>query len=79
VTEQERQQIKQRIAQWEAAAPVMQALRDEQVRASDTVQGVRQLAGLATLTLRNQPPRLESGLVEQQWWFAKLHPHDRTR
>lgn len=79
MTETERQRIKERIAQWAAAAPVMQALRDEEVRRSDTVLGIRQLAGVAAMTLRDLPPRQECGLVEQQAWFAKLRSHDRTR
>jgi len=79
MTDLERQRLKERVAQWAAAAPVMQALRDEEVRQSDTEQGIRQLAGIASMTLRDQPPRTESGLVEQQAWFAKLRAHDRNR
>jgi len=79
VTDLERQQIRERIAQWAAAAPVMQALRDEDVRQSITADGIQQLAGVATMTLRDQPPRRECGLVEQQAWFAKLRSHDRNR
>lgn len=79
MTESERQRTKERIAQWAAAAPVMQALRDEEVRQSDTAQGIRQLTGVATMTLRDMPPRSVSGLVEQQAWFTKLRSHDRTR
>jgi hypothetical protein len=79
MTDLERQQIKERIAQWAAAAPVMQALRDEDVRQSTTAVGVQQLAGVATMTLRDQPPRSECGLVEQQAWFTKLRFHDRDR
>ncbi|MBN8249451.1 MAG: hypothetical protein J0L84_18650 [Verrucomicrobia bacterium] len=79
MTDLERQQIRERIAQWDAAAPVMQALRDEEVRRTDTAQGIHQLAGLAALTLRDQPPRSESGLVEQQAWFARLRAYERNR
>lgn len=76
MTDLERQQIQERIAQWAAAAPVLQAVRDEDVRNSDTATGIRQLSGVATMTLRDQSPRRESGLVEQQAWFAKLRGHD---
>ena len=57
----------------------MQALRDNEVRESITAEGIRQLAGVAAMTLRDQPPRRECGLVEQQVWFSKLYFHDRTR
>jgi len=72
VTDAERQLIKQRIDQWAAAAPVMQALRDEDVRCSNTAEGIFQLAGVAAMTLRDMPPRTECGLIEQQAWFTKL-------
>ena len=79
MSETERQLILKRIQQWADAAPVMQALRDDEVRQSVTAEGIRQLAGVAAMTLRYQPPRRECGLVEQQVWFSKLYFHDRTR
>lgn len=79
MTEAERELTKKRIQQWAEAAPVMQALRDEEVRRSDTAEGIRQLAGVAGMTLKDMPPRQECGLIEQQDWFAKLRAHDRTR
>ena len=77
MTDLERQQIKERVAQWAAATPVMQALRDAEVRRPDTAEGISQLAGVATMTLRDQPPRGDCGLVEQQAWFTKFRCHDR--
>jgi hypothetical protein len=72
VTETERQRIKERIAQWAAAAPVMQALRDEEVRRTDTGDAILQLNDAFASSLLHDAARETSGLVEQQAWFGRL-------
>lgn len=72
MTEAERQRIKERIAQWAAAAPVMQALRDEEVRRTNTGEAILQLNDAFASSLIHYPARETSGLVEQQAWFGRL-------
>lgn len=71
MTEAERAAIKERIAQWERAAPVLQAVRDEDIRNADTAQAMRTFTGSASWAVIHRPALPTSGLVEQQRWFQK--------
>lgn len=72
MTEAERQLIKSRIDQWAAAAPVMQKLRDEEVRRTNTSEAILQLNDAFESAMLHYAARETSGLVEQQAWFSKL-------
>lgn len=72
VTEAERELIRRRIQQWADAAPVMQALRDEEVWRTNTTEANLQLNDAFQSALLHYKPRETSGLVEQQAWFAKM-------
>jgi hypothetical protein len=66
------------LARWvdisRSAGPELEAIRRREIQAIDTCEAVRQIFGCSELW-PDQPPRLTSGLVEQQAWFAKLR-HD---
>jgi hypothetical protein len=70
--EAERTALKERIAAWERAAPVLQELRDEDIREADTISAIESMTLLFRDAVKNFPPEPTSGLVEQQRWFAKL-------
>ena len=72
MTEAEKAAIKERIAAWERAAPVLQRVRDDDIRAADTHRSMQLFAGSAEWAVRNRPAMPTSGLVEQQRWFMKL-------
>ncbi len=72
MTEAEKAAIKERIAAWDRAAPVLQAVRDADIRASDTGQAMRIFSGSALWAAVHRPAPPSSGLVEQQRWFMKL-------
>lgn len=72
MTEAERELTKRRIQQWADAAPVMQALRDEEVRRTNTTEAILQLNDAFESALLHYGARETSGLVEQQAWFAKM-------
>ena len=64
--------IKARINQWGAAAPLLQAIRDENIKTANTLQSMKCFSGMVLSALPTHPPRPWSGLVEQQQWFRKL-------
>ena len=61
-----------RIAQWAAAAPMLQEVRDRDIREADTTRSLRNLAGIVLQTASTMPERTTSGLVNQQRIFLKL-------
>jgi hypothetical protein len=70
--EREKQRVRQWIRNWEAAAPVLQRLRDEAIRNADTAAAIEQLSDAYESARRHWTPPTTSGLVEQQRWFARL-------
>jgi len=62
------------VARWRSAAPLLQQVRDADIRAADTVAMVASCNLLFRDALKRFPPRPDSGLVEQQRWFNKLRP-----
>ena len=67
------EELRQWVARWKRVGPELEAIREREIREADTVKAVRDLFGDEELTCL-PPPRLSSGLVEQQAWFAKLRP-----
>jgi len=70
--EREKQRVRQWIRNWEAARPVLERLRDEAIRNTDTAAAIEQLSDAFESARRHWMPPATSGLVEQQRWFAKL-------
>jgi hypothetical protein len=72
VTDAERTAYKERIAAWQRAAPVLQEVRDTDIRGANTHEAMRAFTGLTAWAVKNRPAEPTSGLVEQQRWFMKL-------
>jgi hypothetical protein len=72
--ELEEQRVRQWIRNWEEAAPVLQRLRDEAIRNTDTATAIEQLSDAFESARLHWSPPTTSGLVEQQRWFARLRP-----
>jgi hypothetical protein len=70
--EQEEQRIRQWIRNWEEAAPLLERLRDEAIRHTDTAKAIEQLSDAFESARHQWTPPTTSGLVEQQCWFARL-------
>jgi hypothetical protein len=70
--EREKQRVRQWVRNWEAAAPVLERLRDEAIRNADTSAVIKQLSDAFESARRHWPASTTSGLVEQQRWFARL-------
>jgi hypothetical protein len=64
--------IKSRIQQWKKAAPVLQEVRDNDIRLADTARALKLFSGAVLAALPTNPPVPWSGLVEQQQNFRKL-------
>lgn len=73
MTASEHADIERWVRTWETAAPELQWVRDADIRAADTAGTIECTAGLFRDAVRNLPPRPTSGLVEQQFWFMRLH------
>lgn len=59
---------------WDRAGKEMGAIRRRELEAMTDDDVRRHVEALFSGNYpRDLPPRLESGLVEQQVWFAKLH------
>ena len=74
MTATEKEALRAHVARWERAAPLLQQVRDADIRAADTVAMVACCNLLFRDALKHSPPRMDSGLVEQQRWFKKLRP-----
>ena len=72
MTELEREQTKRWIDTWAAAAPLLQQVRDADIRAADTASMIDCTAAMFRDAVLNFPPKPTSGLIEQQSWFKKL-------
>jgi hypothetical protein len=56
---------------WRSAAPVLERLRADAVRGSDTAAAIEQLSDAFESALLHYPPAATSGLVEQQRLFMR--------
>jgi hypothetical protein len=69
----EKENIRRWLAGWQTAGPILERLRAEAIRNSDTAVAIEQLSDAFESALRHYPPVATSGLVEQQRIFARLH------
>lgn len=72
MTDEERMLAKRWVDTWKAAGPLLEKVREDDIRASDTIRDFQIYAGLAEMEVAKRPPPPTSGLVEQQRWFMKL-------
>ncbi|MGI8601690.1 MAG: hypothetical protein ACR2OZ_01690 [Verrucomicrobiales bacterium] len=72
MTDEERELTKRWVETWKRAGPLLQAIRDEEIRAAKTADAFTAFASLSEHWIRTNPPLPSSGLVEQQRWFRKL-------
>lgn len=72
MSKREFEQRQERVRAWDSAAPALAALRREEIRNSDAA-GIRAIVPTADLLKRlGIELSAETGLIEQQAWFAKL-------
>jgi hypothetical protein len=69
---QDKDLIKSRVQQWKNAAPVLQEVRDHDIRLVNTAIAMKFFSGAVLAALPKNQPLPWSGLVEQQKFFRKL-------
>lgn len=69
---QQEQRERQWVRNWEAVGPVLEKLRAEAIRRTDTALVIEQLSDAFESARRHWSPPATSGLVEQQRLFARL-------
>ena len=72
MNESEKENIRRWLAGWQTAGPILERLRVEAIRNSDTAAAIEQLSDAFESALRHYLPPATSGLVEQQRIFARL-------
>ena len=72
MTEAERALTLRWIENWKRTAPVLDALRRKAIEEANTQEFVEAMDGMLESIFRENKPRLTTGLVEQQRWFAKM-------
>lgn len=68
----EKEMLRRWVDAWAEAGPELERIRLREVREEDTFLSLQILAPAFEQALRDNPPGLESGLVEMQRHFAKL-------
>ncbi len=71
MNEMDKESVQRWIAGWKAAGPVLEKLRKDAIRNSDTAKAIEQLSDAFDSALLHYPPSKTSGLVEQQRLFAR--------
>lgn len=70
----DRETMRKLVRIWDEAGPELEAIRRRELEAMTDEQAREAAADLLTFPLpADLPPRLDSGLVEQQYWFSKFH------
>lgn len=72
--EQEEQRVRMWVRNWQELGPILERLRDQEIRHTDTTTAIEQLSDAFESARRHWRPPTTSGLVEQQRWFARLRP-----
>jgi len=67
MTDRERQ--REYLLRWKTLGPVLQAIRDSEIRDADTAAAIEQFRDAFRIALRDLPARQSSGLVE---WHRRL-------
>ena len=58
--------MRQYVRVWDSNRPLLEAIRDREIREADTARSIRMFEQAARIALRNLPPRKTSGLVQWQ-------------
>lgn len=69
-------QLRAWVQNWIELGPMLEAIRRRELEAMTESQLREAALDLLTIPIpADLPPRIESGLVEQQRWFSRLHPN----
>lgn len=68
----EKEALQAYVERWQRIGPLLQEVRDADIRAADTASMIACSNLLFRDAVQHFPPSPDSGLVEQQRWFMKL-------
>ena len=63
---------KQWVDTWQKAGQALEQIKAEELRVMDSQEAIRQIMPICDWCIEHSEPRITSGLVEQQRWFAKM-------
>ena len=69
--EADKEQLRQYVRLWEENSPILEAIRDEEIRRADTSTSIRMFEEAFRIALRELPPRDSSGLVAWQDYMIR--------
>lgn len=72
MTTVEKEALRAYVERWQRVGPLLQEVRDADIRAADTTSMIACSNLLFRDAVKHFPPAPDSGLVEQQRWFMKL-------
>jgi hypothetical protein len=67
----DRRQQRDYVRIWEANGPLLQQIRDREIRRADTANAIRMFGQAFRIGVRELPPRESSGLVEWQDYMSR--------
>ena len=67
-----REQMREYVRIWRANGPLLNAIRDREIRQADTARSIAMFERVFQIALRDLPPRPDSGLVAWQDAMARL-------
>jgi len=68
------QRTREWVRNWQETGPILERLRDEEIRNTDTAAAIEALSDAYESARLHWTPPKTSGLVEQQRLFARLRP-----
>jgi hypothetical protein len=74
----EQEKLKEWVDNWKTTGEVLEKLRIDEMRKSDTYQSMLVLNDAFNAIVASDSIRSSSGLVEQQKWFTKFRENDST-
>jgi hypothetical protein len=69
--DEEKMQLKEFAERWKRLGPILEQIRDDEIRNADTRLFIKSTAGLIENFFKTNQSRSSSGLVEQQYWFSR--------
>jgi len=67
----ERRREREYVQLWKENGPLLDRLRDREIREADTAASIRMFEQAFRIALRDLPPRASSGLLEWQDWMRR--------
>jgi len=71
----DKERLREYVRLWVANGPLLEALRDQEIRQADTAASIQMFEQAFRMALRDLPPRDSSGLIEWQDFMCRWRRH----